>query len=32
MIKWNDDGTLLILNTDTNRTETFRLESGPAAN
>ena len=28
---WNDDGTLLILNTGTSRTEAFRLEYGPAA-
>lgn len=28
---WNDDGTLLILNTGTKCTEAFRLEYGPAA-
>ena len=31
-MSWNADGTLLILNTDTDRTEAFRLEFGPEAN
>jgi hypothetical protein len=30
-ITWNEDGTLLILNTATHRPEAFRLKSGPAA-